>query len=111
MVVVLEGSPISTWELWSSVQSDHQVIGHLLAQGHSPPIVQFGRMASSRKSLGGSKLFPFKNNGSHCIIGDLQCYRHFFGVLPQICASTQSCLGPLRTISSTSWPGVCSDMH
>ena len=27
----------------------------------------------------------------------------YFGTLPQICASTQSCLGALRTIPSTSW--------
>jgi hypothetical protein len=30
-----------------------------------PPIAQFGRAASSRKSLGGSKLLPFKNDGGH----------------------------------------------
>ena len=34
-----------------------------------------------------------------------------FGILPQICASTQSFLGALRTIPSTSWLGFCSDMH
>ena len=33
------------------------------------------------------------------------------GTLPQICASTQSCLGALLTIYSTSWLGFCSDMH
>jgi hypothetical protein len=32
MVVLLEGYPISTEELWSSV-SDHQVLGHLPDQG------------------------------------------------------------------------------
>ena len=71
MVVLLEGSPISTEELWSSV-SDHRVLGHLPDQG---PIAKFGRAASSRKSLGGSKLLPFKNDGGHCILGDLQCCR------------------------------------
>ena len=34
-----------------------------------------------------------------------------FCTLPQICASTQSCLGALRTIPSTSWLGFCSDTH
>ena len=34
-----------------------------------------------------------------------------FGILPQICALTQSCLGTLRTIPSTSWLGFCSDMN
>jgi hypothetical protein len=40
-------------------QSDHRVLGHLLEQGPSLPIAQFGRAASSRKSLGGSTLLPF----------------------------------------------------
>uniref|UniRef100_A0A4W5L507 SRY-box transcription factor 6 n=1 Tax=Hucho hucho TaxID=62062 RepID=A0A4W5L507_9TELE len=30
------------------------------------PLHQFGRAAISRKSLGGSKLLPFKNDGGHC---------------------------------------------
>ena len=34
----------------------------------------------------------------------------FFGTLPQICASTQSCHGALWTISSTSLLGVCSPL-
>ena len=55
MVVLLEGSPISTEEL---CQSDHWVLSHLPDQS---------RVASSRKSLGGSKL-PFKNDG-HCVLG------------------------------------------
>ena len=37
----------------------------------------FGWVASSRKNLGGSKLPPFKNDGGHCVLGDLQCCRHF----------------------------------
>jgi hypothetical protein len=49
-------------------------------------------------SLGGSKLLPFKNDGGHCVLGDIQCCRNVFGTLPQICATTQSCLGFLRTI-------------
>jgi hypothetical protein len=32
-------------------------------------------------------------------------------LLKCFCASTQSCLGALRTIPSTSWLGLCSDMH
>ena len=34
-----------------------------------------------------------------------------FGMLPQICASTQPCLGAIWTIPLTSWLGFCSDMH
>ena len=57
-------------------QSDHQVLGHLPDQGPSPPIAQFGWADSSRKSLGGSKLLPFKNDGGHYVLGDLQCSRN-----------------------------------
>ena len=58
MVVLLEGSPFSTEELWSSV-SDHRVLGDLPDHGPSPPIAQYGRSDSSRKSLDGSKHLPF----------------------------------------------------
>ena len=60
MVVLLEGSPICTEELLWSVRV---TIGFLdnPDQGPSTPIVKFGRAASSRKSLGGSKLLPLKN--------------------------------------------------
>ena len=40
MIVLLEGSPISTEEL-ELCQSDHRVLGHLHDQGPSPPIAQF----------------------------------------------------------------------
>ena len=75
-VVLLEGSPIST-------DGDYWVLGHLPEQGPSPPIAQFGRAASSRNSLGGSKLLPFKNDGGHCywVPSMLQT---FFGTLSQI---------------------------
>ena len=56
--------------------SDHRVLGHLADQGPSPLIAQFGWVASSRKSLGGSILLPFKNNGGHCVLGELQCCRN-----------------------------------
>ena len=72
MVVLLEGSPISAEELWSSVrESDRWVLGHLPEQGPSTLIA-----ASSRKSLGGSKPFPFKNKGVHSVLRDLQCCRN-----------------------------------
>ena len=71
MVVVLEGSPISTEELWSSNQYP------------SPLISQFGRAASSRKNLGGSKLLPFKNDGDHSVLGDLKFCRYFLVPFPR----------------------------
>ena len=63
-------------------QSDHRVLGHLPGQGHSPLIAQFGQSSSSRKTLGCSKLLPFKNGG-HCVLGDLQCCRHFLVPFPR----------------------------
>ena len=84
MLVLLEGSPISTEELWSSV-SDHWVLVHLPVQGPSPPIAQFGRAAISS----GSKCLPIKNDGDQeqtvttVYLGDLQCCRHFFRSVPR----------------------------
>ena len=72
MVVLLELQRNSRGTL-ELCQSDHWVLGHLPDQGPSPPIAQFGWAPSSRKSLGGSKLLPFKNDGGHCVLGDLQC--------------------------------------
>ena len=62
----------------------------------------------SRKSLGDSKLLPFKNDGGHCVLGGLQCCIHFLVPFPQICASTQSCLRALWTLPLTPWPAFCS---
>ena len=56
-------------------------LGHLLDQG--PSLLIAGRVASYRKSLGGSKLVPLKNDGGHCVLGDLLCWKHFFGTLPK----------------------------
>ena len=91
MVVILEDSPISMEEPLELCQSDHRVLGHLPDHGASPLIAQFGWAVSSRKSLGGSKSLPFKNDGGHCSWGP-SMLQTFFGTLPQICASTNSCL-------------------
>ena len=45
--------------------------------------IYWGVAASSRISLGGSKLLPFKNNGGHCVLGDLQCCRNVFIPFPR----------------------------
>ena len=66
MVVLLEGSPISTEELcWS----DHWVVGHLADQVPSPPVAQFGQAASSRNSVGGSKLLNLRIMESTVFLG------------------------------------------
>ena len=87
---------------------------HLVSHGlsPSPPIAQFGLAASSRKSLGGSKLLPFKNDGGHCVLGDLQMLQNFFGY-----PSPELCLNTILSRSSTdnsfdlmAW-FFCSDMR
>ena len=51
---------LSFWKVLPSPQNsralNHRFLDHLLDQGPSPLIAQFGRVASSRKRLGGSKL-------------------------------------------------------
>ena len=81
-VVLLEGSPIFTEELWSSVRV---TIGFSVTSLTKALLAQFGRVASSRKSLGGSKLLTFKNDGGPCILGDLQCCRNVWYLSPDLC--------------------------
>ena len=72
MVVLLEGSPISTEELWSSVRVTIGFLVTSLTKALLPRLL-FGRAASSRKNIGGYERLPFKNDGGHCVLGDLQC--------------------------------------
>ncbi len=61
--------------------SDLWVLLYLSHQGSSPPIAQFGRMASSRKGSGRPKHLPFKDYGGHCALRNLKCGRNFFVTL------------------------------
>ena len=87
MVVLLEYSSVSTEELWSSVR---MTIGFLVPSMTKalPHIAQFGQVASSRKSLGGSKLLQFKNDGGHCVLGDLHDAKMFWYTSPDLCLAT-----------------------
>jgi hypothetical protein len=51
---------------------------------------------SSRKSLGGSKLLPFKKDGGHFVLGELQCCIHFCWY-----PSLDLCLNTILSLSST----------
>ena len=82
MVVILEGS-ISTEELWISVRLTIGFLVTSLTKALLPRIALFDWAASSRKSLGGSKVLPFKNDGVHCVLGDLQCCIHFLVAFPR----------------------------
>ena len=78
----LIGGVLQRWlSFWKVVPSPQRnsgalsvTIGFLVPDQYTfLSIAQFGWVASSRKSLGGSKLLPFiKNGGWHCVIGDLQ---------------------------------------
>ena len=57
-----------------------QTIGFLvtsLTQALLPRLLSLARAAISRKSLGSFKLFPFKNYGGHCALGNVQATEFF----------------------------------
>ena len=70
MVVLLKGSPISTEELWSFVRVTIGFLVMSLTKALLP------RLLSLPSEFGRSKLHSFKNDGSHCILGDLQRCRN-----------------------------------
>ena len=61
MVVLLEGSPISKEELWSSVIVTVWFLVTSLTKALLPRLLSFGWMAI---------LLPFKHHGGHCGLGD-----------------------------------------
>jgi hypothetical protein len=81
MVVLLEGSPISTEELCSV----RVVIGFLVTSLTKALLTRLLSLAwrQALESFGGSELLPFKNDGGHCVLGDLQCCRHFLPPFPR----------------------------
>ena len=77
MVVRLEDSPISTEELWSSVRVTIGFLVTSLTKALLPRLLNLaGRLALGRVLMVSFKLLPFKNDGSHCVLGDLQCCRN-----------------------------------
>ena len=87
--------PRGTLELY---QSDHRVLGQLPDQCPSSLIAQFGLAASSRKSLGGSKLLPFKNDGATLFLGTFNAAEMFW------CPSQDLCLDTILSRSSMDNP-------
>jgi hypothetical protein len=111
MVVLLTVFNISTEELWSSVRVTIGFLVTSLTKALLPRLLSLAGRPSSRNSLGGSKLLPVKNDGGPLCSWGPSVLQTFFDILPQICASTQSCRGALPAIPSTPWLGCCSDMH
>ena len=83
MVVLMEGSLISTEELWSSVRVTIGFLITFLTKALLSRLLSLAGRASSWKSLGGSKLLPFKDDGVHCVLGDLQCCRNVLVPVPR----------------------------
>ena len=73
----------------------------------STPIAQFGRAASSRKSLDGSKHHPITNDGGHCVLGDLQCCKNVLAPFPRSVPRHNRVSELYRQFLL----GFCSDMH
>ena len=89
MVVLLEDSPISTEEFWSSVRVTIRfLLTSLIKEGRSPQTAQFGQAANSRKRLSGSKLLPFKNYGGHCVLKPFNAAELFWYPSPDLCLDT-----------------------
>ena len=76
MVVLLEGSPTSTEELWSSARVTNGFLVTSLPKALLPRLLKGRRRPALRKSPGDSKLLPFKNGG-HCVLEDLHCFGQF----------------------------------
>ena len=81
MVVLLEDSPISTEELWSSVRVTIWFLVTSLNKALLPLLLSLAGQPALL-SLGGSKHLPFKIDGGHWV-GDLQCCRHFLVPFPR----------------------------
>ena len=88
MVVLLEGSPISTEEL-ELCQSDHWVLGHLPDQVPSPRLLSLAGRPSLGIVLVVPNLFHLRMMEATVFLGTFND-ADIFGTLPQICASTQS---------------------
>ena len=85
MVVLLEGSPISTEEL---CQNHHRVLGHLPDQGPSPTIAQFGWAASSRKVLVVPNSFHLRIMEATVFLGTFNAAECFWYRSPDLCLDT-----------------------
>jgi hypothetical protein len=63
--------------------------------------------ASSRKSLGGSKLLPLKNDRGHCVLGDLQCCRISLSMEDFMQCYFQKYITNVDRMNSVSWHIHC----
>ena len=112
MVVFLEGSPISTQELCGSVRVTIVFLVTSLTEALLPRLLSLAGRPALGRVLVVPNFFHLRMMEASVFWGpSMRSTFFFFLALHQICASTQSCLGALRTIPLTSWLGFCSDMN
>ena len=104
MVVLLEGSPISTEELWRSVSVTIGFLVTSLTKTLLPRLLGLAGRPALGRVLVVPNFFHLRMMEATVFLGTFNA-AYIFGTLPQICASTQSCLGALQTIPLTSWLG------
>ena len=82
MVVLLEGSPISTEELCSSVRVTIRFLVTSLTKALLPQLLSLAGRPALGRVLVVPNVFHFKNDG-HCVLGDLQCCRNVLVPIPR----------------------------
>jgi hypothetical protein len=91
MVVLLEGSPISTEELWSSVRVTIGFLVTSLTRALFPRLCSLDGLPALGRVLVVPNFFHLRMTRPLCYWG-LSMLQKVFGTLTQICASTQSWL-------------------
>ena len=84
VVLVVLPTPV---ELWGSV-SDYRVLGHLPDHGPSPPIVQFGRVASSGRVLVVPNFFHLRIMEASVFLRTFNAGDIFWYPSPDLCLDT-----------------------
>jgi hypothetical protein len=79
MVALLEGSPISTEKLQSSVRLTIGLLVTSLTKALLPRLLSL----AGRPVKGRVLAVPNENDGDHCVLGDLQCCRQFLVPIPR----------------------------
>ena len=102
MDVLLEGSPISTEELGSTVRVTIVFLVTSLIKALLPRLLSLAGQPALGRVLVVPNFFHLRMMETNVFLGTFNA-AETFGTLPQICASTQYCLRALRTILSTSW--------
>ena len=107
MVVLLEGSPISTEELWSSVRVTIRFLVASLTKALLPRLLSLGGQPAQGRVMVVPNFFQLRMMEAIVFVGTFNAAEMFWYPSPDLCLNTILC----RTIPSTSWLGFCSDIH